>query len=111
MSNKLVLQLIAKRTILLNELSSLPHILHGSWVERYSVCSRKGCKCRSGKRHGPRYYVVVNFDGRQRQKYVPNAQVPVAKEGIEQYHRLQEIVEEITRINLALIKENPYEDS
>jgi hypothetical protein len=42
---------------------------------------------------------------------VPNAQVPAAKDGIEQYHRLQEIVEEITRINLALIKEKTYADS
>ncbi|MCX6055180.1 MAG: hypothetical protein NTZ74_09760 [Chloroflexi bacterium] len=111
MSSKLFLQLIEKRTLLLNELSSLPRLLHGSWVERYSVCSRKGCKCRSGVRHGPRYYVVVNLDGHQRQKYVPIAQVPVAKEGIAQYHRLQEIVEEITQINLALIKESPDEDS
>jgi hypothetical protein len=42
---------------------------------------------------------------------VPTAQVHAAKDGIEQYHRLQEIVEEITRINLALIKEKAYADS
>jgi hypothetical protein len=111
MSSKMISQLIAKRASLLDELFSLTQIIHGSWVKRYSVCSREGCKCRSGDRHGPRYYIVVNVDGRQRQKYISNAQVPAAKDGIEQYHRLQEIVEEITRINLALIKEKAYADS
>jgi hypothetical protein len=42
---------------------------------------------------------------------VPNAQVSAAKDGIEQYHRLQEIIEEITRINLILIKEKAYANS
>jgi hypothetical protein len=111
MSSKMISQLITKRASLLDELNPLTQILHGSWVKRYSVCSREGCKCRSGDRHGPRYYVVVNVDGRQRQKYVPQAQVRAALKGIEQYHRLQEIVEEITRINLALIKEKAYADS
>jgi hypothetical protein len=50
----------------------------------------------------------VNVDEHQRQKYVPQAQVRAALKGIEQYHRLQEIVEEITRINLALIKQQGY---
>jgi hypothetical protein len=49
----------------------------------------------------PRYCLVIHEKGRQRQKYVPNAQVPAAKDGIEQYHRLQEIVDEITQINLS----------
>lgn len=103
--------MIARRTSLLEELGSLTQVLHGSWVERYSVCSRKGCKCHQGNRHGPRYYVVVSEDGHQRQKYISLSQVPAALKGIEQYQRLQAIVEEITQINLELIKERAYADS
>ena len=111
MSSTQINQLIAQRTSLLAELSTLSHLIHGSCFERYAICSRPNCSCHSGKRHGPRYCLVIHEEGRQRQKYVPNAQVPAAKDGIEQYHRLQEIVEEITQINLALIKEKAYAES
>ena len=99
-----------ERRTLLEELATLSLLLQGSWVERYSVCSRAGCKCHTGERHGPRHYLVVNEDGRQRQKYVPNSQVQAALEGLEQYRRLREIVERITQLNLALMKEGDYDD-
>lgn len=108
MSTKKIEQLLAQRKALLKELSTLTHLIRGSSFKRYSTCSRENCDCHTGKRHGPRYYLVVNEEGRQRQKYLPAGQVPHVVDGIEQYHRLQEIVEEITQINLALIKEKAY---
>jgi hypothetical protein len=111
MANARITELVDKRARLLEEMSSLTQMLHGSWVERYSVCARKGCRCHQGELHGPRYYVVVNEEGRQRQRYVPLSHVPVALEGIEQHRRLQAIVEEITRINLELMKERSHGDA
>lgn len=111
MSSSQINQLLAQRTSLLEELSTLSHLIHGSWFVRFAICSRPNCSCHSGKRHGPRYCLVIHENGRQRQKYVPNTQVPAVKDGIEQYHRLQEIIEEITLINLTLIKEKAYADS
>jgi len=110
MSNKIVKKLIDERSRLLSELASLSHMLHGSWVERFSVCSRANCKCHRGHRHGPRHYLVVREKGRQRQKYVPNSQVRAAKTGLAEYHRVTEIIDRITHINLALMKEKAYED-
>ena len=101
--------LLKERTQLLGELGTLSRLLHGSWVERYSVCSRVDCQCRRGERHGPRHYLVVNEAGRQRQKYVANSQVQAAREGLAQDRRLREIVERITQLNLALMKENAHE--
>ena len=63
----------------------------------------------SGGRHGPRHYLVINEEGRQRQKYVPNSQAEAAAHGLAQCRRLMEIVNRITRINLALMKEGKYE--
>ena len=111
MSNPQIDPLLAQRTSLLEELSTLTRLIRGSSFERFTTCSRQNCSCHTGKRHGPRYYLVIHEQGRQRQKYLPAAQVPCAMDGIEQYHRLQEIVEEITGINLALIKEKAYADS
>ncbi len=110
MSNTKIVQLIARRKKLLEELASFTQLLHGTWIERYSICSRKNCRCHQGEKHGPRYYVVVNEDGQQRQKYIPLSQAPAAIKGIEQHQRLQAVVDEITRINLELIKERVYAD-
>ena len=109
MSNKNVKKLLEEREFLLRELSSLRLLLHGSFVERYSVCSRAECKCHDGERHGPRRYLVVREGGKQRQKYIPNRCVGKALEGVEQGRRLREIAHQLTRVNLALMKEeNSY---
>jgi hypothetical protein len=108
MSSKMKEGPLDERARLLLELATLSRLLQGSWVERYSVCSRVNCKCHSGDRHGPRHYLVVNEDGQQRPKYVPNSQVEAAMEGLEQYRRLREITERITQLNLALMKEGDY---
>lgn len=110
MSNKNIEKLLNERTKLLAELGTLSRMLHGSWVERFSVCSRPNCKCHKGYKHGPRHYLVVSEKGRQRQKYIPNAQVTAAKAGRSEYHRVCEIIDRITHINLVLMKENAYED-
>jgi hypothetical protein len=105
MQSKTVQKLLSERSRLVAELGTLSHILRGSWVERYSVCSRANCKCHGGERHGPRRYLVVNEGGRQRQKYVPNSCVDDALKGLAQYRRLQDIVDRLTQVNLALMKE------
>ena len=110
MSNRTLKKLLDERARLLAELGTLPHMLHGSWVERFSVCSRPGCQCHKGHRHGPRHYLVVREGGRQRQKYVPNAQVAAAQAGLAEHRRVHEIVDRITQINLSLMKEDAYED-
>jgi hypothetical protein len=106
MANTTKEKLLKERAELLAEMGTLSQILHGTWVERYSVCSRPGCRCHSGERHGPRHYLVVNENDRQRQKYVANSQVEVAQAGLAQHRRLQEIVDRITHLNLTLMKES-----
>ena len=108
MSTSNVEKLMKERSELMSELSGLSDMLHGSWVERYSLCSNKNCKCRAGERHGPRCYLVINENGRQRQKYIPVSKVEAGKEGVRRHKRLMEIVDEITLINLQLIKEGKY---
>jgi hypothetical protein len=105
MSNLSLAQLNRERKQLLEELSTLSQLLHGSWIERFSTCARKECKCHQGQRHGPRHYLVINEGGKQYQKYIPNSHVATAQAGLKQYKRLQEIVDRITRLNLMIIKE------
>jgi len=108
MSNSNVEKLMKERSRLMKQLTGLSGMLHGSWVERYSVCSIKNCRCHKGERHGPRHYLVINEKGKQRQKYIPVSMVESAKEGVRTHKRMKELVDEITLINLQLMKEKEY---
>lgn len=89
---------------LLEELSTLSHLLRGSYLERFSTCSRPNCSCHTGQQHGPRAYLVVTRNKSQHQVYVSQTQVHAVRKGIQQYHRLLEIVDRITAINIQLMK-------
>jgi hypothetical protein len=93
-----------ERRRLLRQLSSLSLVIRGSFFKRFSTCSRPDCACHEGKRHGPRFYVVITQDKAQRQHYVSNQQVPMVRRGIQQYWRLLEIIDRITTINIDLIR-------
>lgn len=96
--------LLSERQKLLSELSRLSVIIHGSYFERYSTCSRPGCACHKGERHGPRAYVAGRAQGKPRQYYIRKGQVDVVRRGIQQYHRMLEMADRISDINLELAR-------
>ena len=100
-----ITKLKRERTALLAELGTMTEIIHASWLERYSTCARKDCACHRGKKHGPRYYVVIGEGGRQRQKYVPLSQVDIVRAGVDQARRAQTIMHRITLINVELMRQ------
>jgi len=104
LSGKEERSLLRERQKLLSDLSRLSLIIHGSYFERYSTCSRPGCACHEGKRHGPRAYVAGRASGKPRQHYVRKDQVSAVREGIEQYRLMLEIADRISEINLELAR-------
>jgi hypothetical protein len=100
-----------RRQELLAEAASLWLLICGSSFERFSTCSRPQCACHKGQRHGPRTYVVVTEQKVQKQHYVPREQVNAVEKGIGQYRRLLEIVLEVTRINLQLMRRSALKET
>jgi hypothetical protein len=98
-------KLIQKRQVLLERLAALQLLVQGSYLERFSSCSRPNCSCHNGRKHGPRSYLVVYEGKKQRQIYVPQAQRKPIQEGIRQHEELRALVKEITRINVRLMRE------
>lgn len=96
--------LLSERRKLLEEMSSLSLLIHGSCFERYSVCSRPNCSCHAGERHGPRTYLADRREGRSRQHYVRRDQEQAVREGVRQYRRMTEIADRISEINLILAR-------
>ena len=96
-----------RRDSLLAELRALPEMMRGKVYERERKCGSASCPCASG---GPRHkglQLTVNIGGRTRTRYVRHGERAAIEAKIKAYHRLKEIVEELTEINLALINTQP----
>ena len=109
--NESTRKLVRKRQRLLEEIADLSLLTHGSFLERFSTCARKQCACHQGKKHGPRAYVVVYQKGRQKQVYVPQAQLKAVRKGLRQHERALELLRQVTQINLKLMRDGLLEES
>lgn len=104
-------KLVEKRQRLLGKLAALRLVTYASYLERFSTCTRKNCPCHQGHKHGPRSYVVVYRDGRQRQVYVPQDQVSAVQKGLRQHEQALGLLRQITDINLVLMRAGVLEES
>ena len=103
--------LMEKRERLLRKLAALKLLLHGSYLERFSTCTRKHCACHQGDTHGPRSYVVIYRSAQQRQVYVPQEQVRAVRQGLRQDEQATDLLRKITDLNLALMRAGTLDTS
>ena len=98
-------RLAVRRRKLGTQLSGLGPVLRASLIERFTQCGKPGCKCMQGAKHGPAYYLTVSYaKGKTRQVYVPKGLRPVAARWVRNYHQAMAVFEEISSINLELIR-------
>ena len=80
-------------------------VLRASLIERLTQCGKPGCKCMRGEKHGPAYYLTVSYaKGKTRQVYVPKDLQPLAAQWVRNYQQALTVLEEISSINLELIR-------
>lgn len=103
-------RLLKKKRKLLDEISKLPLVIRGSYFERFSTCSRPDCSCHKGFKHGPRGYVITRGNRGQIQHYVRKGQIESVKRGIEQYHRMLSIADQLTEINMKLMRGGCFDE-
>jgi len=98
-------RLTGRRRKLVERLSGLGPVLRASLIERFTQCGKAGCKCMRGEKHGPAYYLTVSYaKGKTRQVYVPKDLQPLAERWVRNYHQVMTVLEEISSINLELIR-------
>ena len=94
-----------RRTSLLRQLPAPQAILRGSLIERYKRCGKPGCKCATGRGHGPKYYLSISRSGEHpKMDYVPQGYVAQVREYLANYQHTREILEEICTINRELLR-------
>ena len=72
-------------------------------------CSSEGCHCRRGELHGPYPYLAVYSGGRSRTIYVPAAVEAACEAHVEGTQRNEELLLEISQINLELLRRRALE--
>ena len=93
-----------RRRQLLRHLPPLDRLLRGSLIERYKPCGKPGCKCARGPGHGPKYYPSVShYGGQPQMDYIPQDYQSQASEGLANYQRLRQILDEVCAINHELL--------
>ena len=98
-------RLAGRRRKLVEQLSGLGPVLRASLIERFTQCGKAGCKCMHGEKHGPAYYLTVSYaKGKTRQVYVSKDLQPLAERWVRNYHQAMTVLEEISSINLELIR-------
>jgi hypothetical protein len=105
MASRSTQQLTLRRRKLLQQLCGLGPVLRASLIQRFTQCGKPGCKCMRGEKHGPAFYLAVSYaKGRTRQIYVPKDLQPLAEQWVRNYHEALSVLEEISGINLELIR-------
>ncbi len=98
-------RLAVRRQKLVEQLSGLGPVLRASLIERFTQCGKGDCKCMHGHKHGPAYYLTVSYaKGKTRQVYVPKDLQPLAEKWVRNYRQAITVLEEISSINLELIR-------
>ena len=104
MTTPRIRQLAARRDALLARLHGLPNLMRGSVYARERKCGRAACPCATGGPKHPTRQLTVTLRGRTRTRYVRQAELAHVQALIAAYHALWALVDELTAVNLALLR-------
>ncbi len=80
------------------------NLLKGSLIERFTVCTKSGCRCARGHKHGPYLYASI-FDGkRSKQIYVPKSMQQEGRSWVKNYENTKHLIDKISAFSIDLIK-------
>jgi len=106
-TSKSSLALRKRKRFLLAQIKVRPDSLRASLVERFSKCGKANCQCHhGGDKHGPFYYLTQCLAVGRMNKFLLKspAQQQSARNAIEHYSQLQELLEELSQINAELLR-------
>jgi hypothetical protein len=106
LQRKSTLALRQRKNRLLQSMSVPPDLLRASFVERFGSCGKPNCACHSGAKHGPFYYLTCCLGVGQVKKFLLKQpdQRAQAKQGVAAYKLFWEQLEELSQINIELLR-------
>lgn len=85
------------------EIRKVGFICQGTIMDRYLSCGKSSCACHQdpGRRHGPYYHWTRKVRGRTQGRMLPREVVPLYRQGIRNYRRLERILEQMKDVSLS----------
>jgi len=103
MDKKKIQQLKRRRKTLEKKITEIGPVLRGSVVELGATCGNPNCRCTRGEKH-LKYYFSMSLKGKTKLIYLGKSRAPFAQQYLKNYKILLAIVEEMSTINLELLK-------
>jgi len=102
-------QLIKRRNQLVENIGQLKNAIRGTLVKTKKKCGRKTCQCEQGHLH-PHMYVSIHRKHRSKVVYVRPREMEDTQKGIQAFREILDILDEISLINMELIKSGMTSD-
>lgn len=96
-------QLQERKSHILQLLPPLDHVIRGSLITRQIKCGKPNCHCSTGTGHKS-LYLSSFYRGRTYMDYVPAAWEAWVRKGLENYEGIQDLLSELTELNLELLR-------
>lgn len=97
-------RLLQKRDELFGRLPKRPVVIRGSLVIMKRTCGKSNCRCLKKSPHKS-LYISQSFKGKTRMTYVPKVSEEAVRRGILEYHRIKDILNELSDLQLKLLPE------
>ena len=93
---------------IMKELACLGHLIRGSLVRTHRKCGKPNCACAQGKHLHPVCLLSTPVKGGgNKMTYVRKVEEEAVEAGIAAYNRAWEIVNALSALNVAEIKQGP----
>ena len=99
------IRLEKQRDALIEQVSVLGNLMRGSLVKTMVRCGRKGCVCETGEKH-EKIHLSLNIHGHTRGCYVGRGREEAVANLIREYQRARHVIEQLTEVNLELLRGN-----
>jgi hypothetical protein len=109
MDKKKVQQLKRRTRALAQRMASLTPLMRGTVVELATTCGNPRCRCAQGAEKHKKLYFSVSANGKTKLIYLGKERAALARHYADNYRALAQLIDEMTLINMDLLRENALE--
>ena len=109
MDKKTIQQLKRRKRTLERRMGSLAPLMRGAVVELATTCGHATCRCAQGGPKHKKLYFSVSAKGKTKLIYLGKERAALAKRYADNYKALAQLIDEMTLINMELLRQNELE--
>jgi hypothetical protein len=83
-------------------------LLRGALVLQQRSCGKSSCRCQTGPKH-PALYLHTRFGDQRVRIYIPSALQEAVRSAIENGHRIDHLIDQVSDLNLQVLLERKQE--